>query len=266
MRWDSKKCMITISRNLLLSAFGLMLCGMVTPPSNKAGTDRELVDAVRNAGQSLATLAATSARDDGCPSGAEVRASDLCAQWKAADAARDAANYAFFSLIAGIIGTSLLVWTLWETRTNARAQLRGYMTFKSGSISNVEIGKKVRITFDLTNSGTTPCKITASAVGIAFEKYPPQNIPKLDPELVEAPSWEGSGGEFSQNISTGREMNEAEFNQYDSGEYSFVASCEILYEDIFGRKFRTLISVQNNKLRNSNPSQISVMRIGNHAS
>jgi hypothetical protein len=41
---------------------------------------------------------------------------DLCAQWKAADAARDAADYAYLSLWLGVVGTIGLLITLYYTR------------------------------------------------------------------------------------------------------------------------------------------------------
>ena len=51
-----------------------------------------------------------------CDQGQDARNSDLCAQWKAADAARDAANWTYWGVLLGIVGTVGLFWTLYYTR------------------------------------------------------------------------------------------------------------------------------------------------------
>lgn len=56
-----------------------------------------------------------------CNEGGDDRESDLCAQWKAADAARDAADYTFWALILGAVGTIGLFWTLYYTRAAVQA-------------------------------------------------------------------------------------------------------------------------------------------------
>lgn len=42
--------------------------------------------------------------DRGCARGRDVRSSDLCAQWKAADAAADAARWSWWQMVVGILG------------------------------------------------------------------------------------------------------------------------------------------------------------------
>ncbi len=51
-----------------------------------------------------------------CNRGDDKRDSDLCAQWKAADAARDAADSTRWGVLLGIVGTIGLFWTLFYTR------------------------------------------------------------------------------------------------------------------------------------------------------
>jgi hypothetical protein len=55
---------------------------------------------------------ATNTPDTGCNQGEDNRHSDLCAQWKAADAAFDAAKWAWLQFISGIIGIALGAGTL----------------------------------------------------------------------------------------------------------------------------------------------------------
>lgn len=99
------------------------------------------------------------AKDEGCKDRDDKRDSELCAQWKAADAARDAATFAFWTLLVSAVGTGLLVWTLWETRANARRELRAYVSVKVLE-TGIEIipGKEVRFTQQAVahNGGATP--------------------------------------------------------------------------------------------------------------
>lgn len=59
---------------------------------------------------------AASTPDRGCSAGKEVRSSDLCAQWKAADAANRAVTWAMVSTLIAAIGASGLLWQIHLTR------------------------------------------------------------------------------------------------------------------------------------------------------
>lgn len=99
-------------------------------------------------------------KDEGCQKGRDSRDSDLCAQWKAADAARDAANYAIWTLIISAIGTGLLVWTLWETRQTARRELRAYVSISIAGLHQFSDDAggfdKMTLEIKMKNNGGTP--------------------------------------------------------------------------------------------------------------
>ena len=52
-------------------------------------------------------LPKTEAPDRGCQPGQDDRYSDLCAQWKAADAATESASWTFWTFIASLVGLSI---------------------------------------------------------------------------------------------------------------------------------------------------------------
>ena len=96
-------------------------------------------------------------KDWGCPIGKEERQSDLCAQWKAADAASNAAKYALWTLIMTALGTGLLVWTLAETRSNSRRELRAYVRYEPIEKScKIVAGEPFLLPLNIVNYGHTP--------------------------------------------------------------------------------------------------------------
>ncbi len=85
--------------------------------------------------------------------------SELCAQWKAADASEQSARYALWALIVSAIGTVLLVWTLAETRATSRRELRAYVSVKVRAVqAGIIEGRGLNVTFDTVshNGGQTP--------------------------------------------------------------------------------------------------------------
>jgi hypothetical protein len=97
--------------------------------------------------------------DRGCPNGPEDRSSDLCAQWKAADAAADAAKYSFWGLLATIVGTILLIVTLMQSRSTTRRELRAYVSVKPQTFISrmlADGGRSFEIQIQMENGGATP--------------------------------------------------------------------------------------------------------------
>lgn len=97
-------------RYVIFATCGVAL-GVLSPPGNAARRDQSNTQST--ASRDLERIATAlerpperSAPDAGCDQGKEDRKSDLCAQWKAADAARDSADWTrrtFWLAIAGTI-------------------------------------------------------------------------------------------------------------------------------------------------------------------
>ncbi len=109
-----------------------------------------------------------------CSDLSRKRGSELCAQWDSADASRDAAHYAFWSLIISTFGTILLVWTLWETRANARRELRAYVSARIAG-TEITIAPSEGLTFRpeavLNNGGSTPAYSCVSFANVIATTY-----------------------------------------------------------------------------------------------
>jgi len=75
----------------------------------KAAPNQNVAGALDNVAAALQSANKPNRHDEPCQKGGDDRASDLCAQWKAADAARDAADYTnFFGWLGTVIGVLTL--------------------------------------------------------------------------------------------------------------------------------------------------------------
>lgn len=113
-----------------------------------------------------------------CEQNGQDHNSDLCAQWKAADAARDAADWTKWGFWAGLAGVIGLLWTLYYTRGAvvasaaaleharkvSRADLRPWLLhsgfevvrFKNGRSPDGQIAYGLLARMQLINTGKSP--------------------------------------------------------------------------------------------------------------
>lgn len=103
-----------------------------------------------------------------CQPGDDRRYSDLCAQWKAADAAADSAWWAWAAGLASIISTTAVLVAIGLTyqanaiaRDTAKRQLRAYIGVVKATANITEDSIKARI--EIKNFGQTPAHGVACA-------------------------------------------------------------------------------------------------------
>jgi hypothetical protein len=171
--------MVSVYRGIVLAIAGLILIGASEPPkTGKQSQDVQTAAKIEKAGNSIASAIIQAGKpiekDGGCEDRNDNRNSDLCAQWKAADAASDAAQYSLLALLISTVGTGLLVWTLWETRQTSRRELRAYVKLVVHDQSiDLTAGKPIKINLTVLNYGHTPA-LNASfqnACGVAEQTW-----------------------------------------------------------------------------------------------
>ena len=124
-----------------------------------------------------------------CQPGDDRRYSDLCAQWKAADAAADSAWWAWasgvaglFSLLGVLVAIGLAYHSNWIARDTAKRQLRAYLTVEPTGI-NQPVEGQARVALQVKNVGQTP----ASAV-MVFSRFALSENPRdFDPKSAGFP-------------------------------------------------------------------------------
>jgi hypothetical protein len=148
-------------RCIIVALVGLTLIGAGEPPKEGSATKQEptqseLLNAASSISAAISNIQIPVEKDPGCGDRKDRRESDLCAQWKAADAASDAAQYAYWTMLLGFAGTLLLVATFWETRQTSRAELRAYITVDPKVLRLFAKTGEVDAGLAILNTGKTP--------------------------------------------------------------------------------------------------------------
>lgn len=107
--------MLRSDRGIILAAFG-WLALTAASPEQKANdhnqADAASAKALQNIASAIQQANERSEPDAGCQPGQDARNSDLCAQWKAADAAKDSTDWARRAFWLALLGTFIGAFTL----------------------------------------------------------------------------------------------------------------------------------------------------------
>jgi hypothetical protein len=232
----------------IILALGLILAGhhpnAVAQPKQESAADRGA-----RALQSLASRydeqtkgAERSSYEQPCKQGDDKRNSDLCAQWKAADAAAGSARWAAISGFATAASTLLVLVALyfafrsnWIARDTARRELRAYLVFRNvrcefTTMSDYEVHGEI------VNVGQTPAydvQVRGRAMIWADNEIPPAftyDLQGLGKAII-GPQGD-LGHEFIiENMSPERKAG------FRAGSQKLYAIGRVQYEDIFRRVF-----------------------------
>jgi len=182
--------------------------------------------------------------------------SDLCAQWRAADAAEQSALWAkwcFWIALAGIIG---LYWQVVLTRRavedtstateamkeanriaqdTAKRQLRAYLYVELKEVPKLIVGEIPEGHFWVKNGGLTPAHnfrlCSAFTIGkIPFEGQPPE-IPE---DAFSKGTYKAQGSSTVAYCKATTPITQAWVNAVTSGTHMIVMYGEIRYDDVFG--------------------------------
>lgn len=204
-----------------------------------------------------------------CRYGDENRRSDLCAQWKAADAASKAALWSFWtflsSTVIGLIGlcglfftvryarkawlasqqaTSIANEALKVTRDTSQLELRAYLSVLVGSATYQETAKSLRFAVNpsLVNGGNTPARQVRYVANAAILpvplpdnfKFPLAGAEKKRGGIVPA------GHAFILSAVVPDFVAETEISHICQAQGRAVYTWGwVIYRDVFGKKHRT---------------------------
>lgn len=264
-------------RGLVVAAFGWLILAAAPAPNNSAETEQ--ANSAQRTERSLESIAAAQnqiaeSTDTGeyqqpCGDGEYDNRSDLCAQWHAANAARDAADWAFYALAVGGAGAVGIVVALLLTiqsnsiaRDTARRQLRAYLAVGSAALDErIQSGRKAAAEFKIVNCGETPAyKVRAGSKAVILEadaqifiKPPADSIATMEI---------GPDQHFFLRCSDGP-VTVAQMGDIKHERSCLYVAVSVDYEDAFGRPqtFRALY--KNADLQHLAPAVIHPVEHGN---
>ena len=223
-------------------------------------------------GSHSAALPATSPQVDCGPRHYRAR-SELCAQWKAADAAEDSAWWAWVSGVMGMASLAGVVAALALTansnriaRDAARRQLRAYIGLESCEITPLDDRSGFILTATFINAGQTPA-YRLKLMGESFAaEYPLAAEHPFIPHVggYETPLAPGQSIGCSYRLRT-NDVDEA-MRAVVAGETGLYIQGVCLYEDAFGRsRDTTFCYVFGGRVANSGGLVMHAAESGNSA-
>jgi hypothetical protein len=231
-----------MGRGVLLAVAVLSL-GSAQHPQPKAPSEQnQTAEIQRGAAQiTNAVREIRPEKDEGCADRKDKRRSDLCAQWNAVDAARNAAKATWAAVFLSFFGTCLIALTFWETRKATRRQLRAYLILSEMNQPILEVGKKFGVRIVCKNGGQTPAHDATITAYVGARKKPADDSTFDVPALDEEPSIisVGSGETISAQPDLGGIIEQQHFDAYKAGSIGIYTWGTVEYRDIFNKRHKT---------------------------
>ena len=238
----------------IVAALGLILAAhhpnVAAQPKQPAAQERsaDALESIATRYNEQAERAERSPEGNPCQPGDDQRNSDLCAQWKAADAAADSAWWAargtWISGISGllvILAIGLAFQSNWIARDTAKRQLRAYLNITSLNGNPFGVGTTVAAHFTVTNSGQTPAHDVITNVSLCKRMNPVDlNSLVLEPLETSASKLVVAAGQPIFSFAEIAATSKAEFDAFHAGQSSYFVYGHIQYRDVFGEKWVTL--------------------------
>lgn len=184
-----------------------------------------------------------------CEKGQDDRSSDLCAQWKAADSAYEAAVWSrrtgWFTGLGLIVGSITTVAAIaaaifakkaaGHARQSVEAD-RAWVSYSGsgvgpfvGAIGETQVSKGFALQIVFTNIGHTPARVSSFETGygtLAYDDYPPEDF---ETNGLDHASLVPNG----QTLRIGRLLNDEETRKFRAKELAVWLYARIIYEDIY---------------------------------
>lgn len=191
---------------------------------------------------------------------------DLCAQWKAADAAAEAASYAaplyWLSVLGAVIGFLTAVFAggaawfakraadaaraqLAHTEYSTERQLRAYVGATGLHMTGVAPGSSPVFHYTLKNTGQTPAR--GIRIRLAFRAAASRDVPIHFPFGMPPQKFDlGAGSETEQSArwhdgaNVMPTLTDNDFKAFVNGDWTFTFAGYVQYRDVFGKTRRTI--------------------------
>lgn len=178
-----------------------------------------------------------------CPAGQDDRNSDLCAQWKAADAASSAAWWArlaglltVVSLIGVVIATHQTVAANRIARDTAKRQLRAYFSIDRAYLQDFAIGSVPCAVVDVKNEGQTPGHAVCIVSILGWHTDPPEEWFDISARQGKSRGTLAPGALFHTYSRLAAQWTAQQQALFDAGNIKVYLFGEVTYKDAFDHK------------------------------
>jgi hypothetical protein len=246
-----------MSKNLKASSMllaGLLLVGATSAPAVNSSTRANETDIARSLNRvSEALEEANKPKREAmaCAAGTLDRQSDLCAQWRAADAATEVASwipYQFrislveiFALSLSLIFSALaLIWSVRSFNAFRNAE-RAHLEFEEMQAGNIkDEGQEAVIAFSVTNTGRSAGTVLGGYVQPHVSEAYPKEWPRpTEPRSVaRAYIREGKSHRYGERLS----ISKQDFSDVLSNKKKLFVDMSIRYEDAFRNKHESRVT------------------------
>lgn len=238
-------------RCVLLLAMALALSASNQPDVKGGGKQTATENAVSSSLQDIAasydqaSKRAESTEKQEAECGPEKYASNtnLCAQWKAADAAANSAWWAwagfllgFGSLIGVIAALGIALHSNWIARDTAKRQLRAYITVRKPRLSqHPVVGAILEFAVEAVNCGQTPAKDVKWKAMFAYVPDEDRDaiLNQFDPDVLLSYSVIGANDPAIRSGKLPKPLTEDDAKRLSDGTAQIYAFGVIEYKDIF---------------------------------
>jgi hypothetical protein len=214
--------------------------------------------------------------------------SDLCAQWRAANAAEDSALWTKWGFWIGVVGSTLLLWQIILTRKAvedtseateamreanriadeaAKREARAYIRIDLDDDRKIifEPGKKIVVAFNVINYGLTPAinsnfKFTCGIVEEGW-MWGEEHIAERNQDIKVVIH---KDVKVKNDVTMETEMTDEQHKSIMRGESLWVGRAINFYDDVFGDEHHTQITIEM-RAHDVARSGVSFSRQGNEA-
>lgn len=209
-----------------------------------------------------------------CANGDDKKDSELCAQWKAADAAAESARLTYWSTWIGGISGSLVLIALGLAyqanriaRDTAKRQLRAYVGLRSPKIEGTAVGQHPKVSLEFQNAGQSPALQLTIQIALGVDHFPqPQRAHDALPAEAKSVAVVLPGSSAKHSLeSTGPALTKVEIDAIRGGTAAIYCFGVVKYCDIFGTPHQTDFRLMMGGDVGGYPDRLVVTSTGNTA-
>ncbi|HEX4738865.1 MAG TPA: hypothetical protein VH331_15025 [Allosphingosinicella sp.] len=235
--------MLGSHRRYILAAIGWLILAAAPAPDNGASAEyshttqhkQAALNSVSATAAQVAAPANTPEDQKPCNNGQHHDLSERCAEWAAADWARDSLTVGVIGAVGIVIALLLTIDSNRIARDTAKRQLRAYMTIDGVNPFDVVAGQPILISVTIMNRGQTPAYRVRSISTMRLD-VPRKSFRHQIPKIEEAGALVMGAGDKARVKAKSKPLTTEEMHNFNAGKLAIYTIGRVEYSDVFGRQ------------------------------